>query len=414
MTIATNLAGRGTDIILGGNADYLAKYEMRRQGYSEDMIYSASIAMESTDADVLAARRIYQHLYEEFKQETDADREKVLAAGGLYIIGTERHESRRIDNQLRGRSGRQGDPGASRFYVAFEDELMRLFGGERMQSLMQGMTKGEAVPMEYKMLSKQIERAQKRIEERNFAARSHVLKYDDVMNKQREVIYSQRRKVLLGEDISDTIIGMRHTLLEGLVDAQCAQGSEGFDAEALIKSAIEVLGIINLQELIRVPVTYENRQKLKAELEEIAQKVYQLKAREFAEAGDDIKNAERVLMLRAVDEKWMDHIDAMDQLRRGIGLRSYGQVDPVVAFQKEGFDMFEEMIENIGRATVTMLYHVRPGQKVERKREEATLRANYQEEGVAHAKKAAVKPRRNDLCPCGSGKKYKNCHGREA
>lgn len=414
VTIATNMAGRGTDIILGGNADYLAKYEMRRQGYSEDMIYSASIAMESTDADVLAARRIYQHLYEEFKQETDADREKVLAAGGLYIIGTERHESRRIDNQLRGRSGRQGDPGASRFYVAFEDELMRLFGGERMQSLMQGMTKGEAVPMEYKMLSKQIERAQKRIEERNFAARSHVLKYDDVMNKQREVIYSQRRKVLLGEDISDTIIGMRHTLLEGLVDAQCAQGSEGFDAEALIKSAIEVLGIINLQELIRVPVTYENRQKLKAELEEIAQKVYQLKAREFAEAGDDIKNAERVLMLRAVDEKWMDHIDAMDQLRRGIGLRSYGQVDPVVAFQKEGFDMFEEMIENIGRATVTMLYHVRPGQKVERKREEATLRANYQEEGVAHAKKAAVKPRRNDLCPCGSGKKYKNCHGREA
>ena len=163
-----------------------------------------------------------------------------------------------------------------------------------------------------------------------------------------------------------------------------------------------------------MPVTYENRQKLKAELEEIAQKVYQLKAREFAEAGDDIKNAERVLMLRAVDEKWMDHIDAMDQLRRGIGLRSYGQVDPVVAFQKEGFDMFEEMIENIGRATVTMLYHVRPGQKVERKREEATLRANYQEEGVAHAKKAAVKPRRNDLCPCGSGKKYKNCHGREA
>ena len=414
VTIATNMAGRGTDIILGGNADYLAKYEMRRQGYSEDMIYSASIAMESTDADVLAARRIYQHLYEEFKQETDADREKVLAAGGLYIIGTERHESRRIDNQLRGRSGRQGDPGASRFYVAFEDELMRLFGGERMQSLMQGMTKGEAVPMEYKMLSKQIERAQKRIEERNFAARSHVLKYDDVMNKQREVIYSQRRKVLLGEDISDTIIGMRHTLLEGLVDAQCAQGSEGFDAEALIKSAIEVLGIINLQELIRVPVTYENRQKLKAELEEIAQKVYQLKAREFAEAGDDIKNAERVLMLRAVDEKWMDHIDAMDQLRRGIGLRSYGQVDPVVAFQKEGFDMFEEMIENIGRATVTMLYHVRPGQKVERKREEATLRANYREEGVAHAKKAAVKPRRNDLCPCGSGKKYKNCHGREA
>ena len=414
VTIATNMAGRGTDIILGGNADYLAKYEMRRQGYSEDMIYSASIAMESTDADVLASRRIYQHLYEEFKQETDADREKVLAAGGLYIIGTERHESRRIDNQLRGRSGRQGDPGASRFYVAFEDELMRLFGGERMQSLMQGMTKGEAVPMEYKMLSKQIERAQKRIEERNFAARSHVLKYDDVMNKQREVIYSQRRKVLLGEDISDTIIGMRHTLLEGLVDAQCAQGSEGFDAEALIKSAIEVLGIINLQELIRVPVTYENRQKLKAELEEIAQKVYQLKAREFAEAGDDIKNAERVLMLRAVDEKWMDHIDAMDQLRRGIGLRSYGQVDPVVAFQKEGFDMFEEMIENIGRATVTMLYHVRPGQKVERKREEATLRANYQEEGVAHAKKAAVKPRRNDLCPCGSGKKYKNCHGREA
>lgn len=414
VTIATNMAGRGTDIILGGNADYLAKYEMHRQGYSEDMIYSASIAMESNDPDVLAARKIYRHLYESFKEETEVDREKVLAAGGLYIIGTERHESRRIDNQLRGRSGRQGDPGASKFYVAFEDELMRLFGGERMQSLMQGMTKGRAVPMEYKMLSKQIERAQKRIEERNFAARSHVLKYDDVMNKQREVIYSQRRKVLLGEDISDTIVGMRHTLLENLVDAQCALGPEGFDAEALIKSAVEVLGIANLKELIRLPVTYENRQKLKAELEEIAQKVYQLKAQEFTAAGDDIKNAERVLLLQAVDEKWMDHIDAMDQLRRGIGLRSYGQTDPVVAFQKEGFDMFDEMIENIGRATVTMLYHVRPGQKVERKRKETALRANYKEEGAAHAKKAAVKPRRNDLCPCGSGKKYKNCHGREA
>ncbi len=412
VTIATNMAGRGTDIILGGNADYLAKFEMRRQGYDEEMIYSASMLMESNDSDVIEARKVYRHLYETYKKETDADREKVLAAGGLYIIGTERHESRRIDNQLRGRSGRQGDPGASKFYVAFEDDLMRLFGGERMQGIMQSMTKGEAVPMQYKMLSKQIERAQKRIEERNFAARSHVLKYDDVMNKQREVIYSQRRKVLLGEDISDTIMQMRRTLLDGLVDAQCVQGAEAFDGEALIRSVAEVLGVANLRELIRTPLLYENRQNIKQELQEIAEKVYLLKQREFHEAGGDIKEIERVLLLRAVDEKWMDHIDAMDQLRRGIGLRSYGHTDPVVAFQKEGFDMFEEMIDNIGKATISMLYHVRPGQKVERKKEETSLSANYRDD-VKRAKKAPLKPGRNDPCPCGSGKKYKNCHGKQ-
>ena len=413
VTIATNMAGRGTDIILGGNADYLAKYDMQRQGYADELIYAASMPMETDDPEVLEARKVYRHLFSGYEAAAKADREKVLAAGGLYIIGTERHESRRIDNQLRGRSGRQGDPGASRFYVAFEDDLMRLFGGERMQNMMQALTRGEAVPMEYKMLSRQIERAQKRIEERNFAARSHVLKYDDVLNKQREVIYSQRRKVLLGEDISDTIIEMRKSLLDAVFSEHCAAGAEAFDAAALLRSLIGIFGIANLEELLGMPVTFDNRKALREKMERIADGVYALKTREFAEAGGDMREVERVVLLRAVDEKWMDHIDAMDQLRRGIGLRSYGQTDPVVAYQKEGFDMFEEMVDNIGRATVRMLYHVRAGQKVERKAEQKLTRANYADEVAARrAKKAAVRPGRNDLCPCGSGKKYKNCHGR--
>ena len=413
VTIATNMAGRGTDIILGGNADYLAKYDMQRQGYADELIYAASMPMETDDPEVLEARKVYRHLFNGYEAAAKADREKVLAAGGLYIIGTERHESRRIDNQLRGRSGRQGDPGASRFYVAFEDDLMRLFGGERMQNMMQALTRGEAVPMEYKMLSRQIERAQKRIEERNFAARSHVLKYDDVLNKQREVIYSQRRKVLLGEDISDTIIEMRKSLLDAVFSEHCAAGAEAFDAAALLRSLIGIFGIANLEELLGMPVTFDNRKALREKMEKIADGVYALKTREFAEAGGDMREVERVVLLRAVDEKWMDHIDAMDQLRRGIGLRSYGQTDPVVAYQKEGFDMFEEMVDNIGRATVRMLYHVRAGQKVERKAEQKLTRANYADEVAARrAKKAAVRPGRNDLCPCGSGKKYKNCHGR--
>ena len=279
--------------------------------------------------------------------------------------------------------------------------------------MMQALTRGEAVPMEYKMLSRQIERAQKRIEERNFAARSHVLKYDDVLNKQREVIYSQRRKVLLGEDISDTIIEMRKSLLDAVFSEHCVAGAEAFDAAALLRSLIGIFGIANLEELLGIPVTFDNRKALREKMERIADGVYALKTREFAEAGGDMREVERVVLLRAVDEKWMDHIDAMDQLRRGIGLRSYGQTDPVVAYQKEGFDMFEEMVDNIGRATVRMLYHVRAGQKVERKAEQKLTRANYADEVAARrAKKAAVRPGRNDLCPCGSGKKYKNCHGR--
>ena len=412
VTIATNMAGRGTDIILGGNADYLAKYEMRRQGYDEDMIYSASMVMETSDPAVLEARRIYQHLYEGFRKETDADRQKVLEAGGLYIIGTERHESRRIDNQLRGRSGRQGDPGASRFYVAFEDEVLRLFGGERLQAVMQAMTRGQGMAVESRVLAKQVESAQRRIEERNFNSRSHVLKYDDVMNQQREVIYGQRKKVLLGEDISDTIVEMRTTLINNIVDAEAIGGKAEFDGNALMRRLVSVFAVINLAELLDTPVQYDCVTELKAELQEVLAKIYDIHAKSFADAGQDIRDAERYCLLKSVDDKWSDHIDAMEQLRRGIGLRSYGQVDPVVAYQKEGFDMFEEMITNIGESAITMLYHIRPGQNMERKQQaQENLQANYSDQ-ASRTKKAPAKVGRNSLCPCGSGKKYKDCHGK--
>lgn len=418
VTIATNMAGRGTDILLGGNPDYMAKSEMRRQGYDEDLIYTASMHLDTQDEQVLKARALYHELYEGYKKQTDAEHEKVVAAGGLYIIGTERHEARRIDNQLRGRSGRQGDPGASRFYVALEDDLMRLFGGERIRMIIEKISGGEDIPLEYGMMTRQIEKAQKRIEERNYKSRSQVLKYDDVMNQQREVIYAQRRRVLMGEDIRDTIKQMLRSTIEQIVAAHCPGEIpySQWDLEALNLALHSVIPVAYLQPLTEDEVEKRRGKDIGALLLERAQAAYEKKSAELEEAGLDMREIERVVLLREVDSKWMEHIDNMDQLRDGIGLRAYGQTDPVVAYQKEGFDMFDEMISAIQQGTVQTLFRVTVRTKVERVQ-------TMQPQSASHGGKGAEKPAqrrvakkvgRNDPCPCGSGKKYKNCCGRNA
>ena len=418
VTIATNMAGRGTDILLGGNPDYMAKSEMRRQGYDEDLIYTASMHLDTQDEQVLKARALYHELYEGYKKQTDAEHEKVVAAGGLYIIGTERHEARRIDNQLRGRSSRQGDPGASRFYVALEDDLMRLFGGERIRMIIEKISGGEDIPLEYGMMTRQIEKAQKRIEERNYKSRSQVLKYDDVMNQQREVIYAQRRRVLMGEDIRDTIKQMLRSTIEQIVAAHCPGEIpySQWDLEALNLALHSVIPAAYLQPLTEDEVEKRRGKDIGALLLERAQAAYEKKSAELEEAGLDMREIERVVLLREVDSKWMEHIDNMDQLRDGIGLRAYGQTDPVVAYQKEGFDMFDEMISAIQQGTVQTLFRVTVRTKVERVQ-------TMQPQSASHGGKGAEKPAqrrvakkvgRNDPCPCGSGKKYKNCCGRNA
>ncbi len=418
VTIATNMAGRGTDILLGGNPDYMAKSEMRRQGYDEDLIYTASMHLDTQDEQVLKARALYHELYEGYKKQTDAEHDKVVAAGGLYIIGTERHEARRIDNQLRGRSGRQGDPGASRFYVALEDDLMRLFGGERIRMIIEKISGGEDIPLEYSMMTRQIEKAQKRIEERNYKSRSQVLKYDDVMNQQREVIYAQRRRVLMGEDIRDTIKQMLRSTIEQIVAAHCPGEIpySQWDLEALNLALHSVIPAAYLQPLTEDEVEKRRGKDIGALLLERAQAAYEKKSAELEEAGLDMREIERVVLLREVDSKWMEHIDNMDQLRDGIGLRAYGQTDPVVAYQKEGFDMFDEMISAIQQGTVQTLFRVTVRTKVERVQ-------TMQPQSASHGGKGAEKPAqrrvakkvgRNDPCPCGSGKKYKNCCGRNA
>ncbi|MGI6665793.1 MAG: preprotein translocase subunit SecA [Christensenellaceae bacterium] len=416
VTIATNMAGRGTDILLGGNADYMAKSDMRKQGYDEDMIYSASMLLETEEPEILEARRIYHHLLEQHEATTSLEHDKVIAAGGLYIIGTERHESRRIDNQLRGRAGRQGDPGASRFYVALEDDLMRLFGGERIRMILDRFSAGEDIPLEFGMISKQIERAQKRIEERNYTARSHVLKYDDVMNKQREVIYGERKKVLMGEDLSSTITEMISSAIEATVGTYITgnMAKRDYDISALILGLYDMIPRVywTLSETTLGEMDFA---ALQGYVLSEAMEAYEKKQAELEAEGLDMREVERVVMLRAVDDKWMDHIDNMEELRQGIGLRSYGQMDPVVAFQTESYDMFDEMIASIQRDTARMLFGVTVRSRVEREEVMQPMEANYDdaEEAKKAPKRVEKKVGRNDLCPCGSGKKYKNCHGRQ-
>ena len=425
VTIATNMAGRGTDIVLGGNPEYMAKNDLRKAGYADEIIAEATGFADTDNEDILEARKLYAEKLALHKAETDVEAEKVRAAGGLFILGTERHESRRIDNQLRGRSGRQGDPGESRFYLALTDDIMRLFGSERIMGMMETLNVEEDMPLDHKMLSNAIEQAQKTVESRNFQVRKNVLEYDDVMNKQREIIYGERRKVLDGEDLRSQIMGM----IREFVAANVAEGLAGEEAESQqqIDEALKPfnklflpVGAVHLQEGVKI-----GAEKLTELIDDIAEKAYESREKAFGTAPDGVpvmRELERVVMLRVVDEYWMDHIDAMDELRRGIGLRGYGSVKPIDAYKQEGFDMFEAMVSGIREETVRRMYtvRVRTEQKVERKAVAKNVAANAGGEPEKKKPvKKAPKPGRNDPCPCGKMKadgsrrlKYKECCGR--
>ena len=411
VTIATNMAGRGTDIVLGGNPDFISKLEMKKKGFSDEVLGLVDSFYDTSDPEVLEARRVYGDLIQKYSAETDAESKKVIEAGGLHIIGTERHESRRIDNQLRGRAGRQGDPGSTRFYISLEDDLMRLFAGDRFRSVIDTMNMPEDEPLEHSLLTKTIENAQKKVEGNNFGIRKHVLKYDDVMNQQREVIYGERRKVLEGEDLSNHIEEMSKNLVRENIELYTRQSKypEEWDLVGLENYAMKLFGIK------KGTVTNLDKDSLTKEILEekilgAAKELYRLREAEFGE--EKFREVERVILLQVVDSKWMDHIDAMDQFRQGIGLRAYGQEDPVRAYQMEGFDMFDEMTHTIAEETITFLYHVQNPEKLERKRVSQPLSTSSDEPNKPVVNKEK-KVGRNDPCPCGSGKKYKRCHGQE-
>ena len=411
VTIATNMAGRGTDIVLGGNPALLTKKEMKKLGYDESVINKVDSSLEGMDREgneeLFAAREKYEELYKKYKEETKAEQEEVMKAGGLAIIGTERHESRRIDNQLRGRAGRQGDPGSSRFYISLEDDLMRLFGSERISGIVEKIGLEEDMPIEHKMLTKSIEGAQKKVEGRNFGIRKHVLQYDDVMNKQREIIYAERRRVLAGENLQEQIENMIHSLIE---EGVMSYSQDGFDADRFVeymynlfmpRGSIEASDIENLKTEEVIEKVYE-----------IAMKIYNGKEERIG--SDRMREVERVILLQSVDNHWIDHIDAMDQLRQGIGLRAIGQQDPVIAYTDEGFNMFNEMNAHIKEDTIKYLFNITIEEPVERKQviDVDHLSSNVDEESENKTVKKEESIGRNDDCPCGSGKKYKKCCGR--
>ena len=412
VTIATNMAGRGTDIVLGGNAEFMAKNELRKLDYTEELLAEADSYAETEDPEILAVRERYEELLAKYKAEIKDEAEKVRAAGGLVIIGTERHESRRIDNQLRGRAGRQGDPGESRFYLSLQDDLMRLFSTDRIMGMMDTLGIDENTPIDAKILSNAVENAQKNVESRNFRARKNVLEYDDVMNVQREVIYAQRQKVLDGESLKDNMLNMLREVVAGAVTT--AMSSAGhLDEEGFKTLAAQFEGVYFPKGACPVP---EKPGKLDAE--EITGLIYDLAAetyekREAAFTPNVMRELERVIMLRVVDEYWMDNIDAMDDLKQGIGLRAYGQHDPVIAYKQEGYEMFQAMVQAIREETVRRMFLVqlRPKQEVKRERVAketgtgAAVNAQVKKQPVRKEKKAGP----NDPCPCGSGKKYKKC-----
>ena len=415
VTIATNMAGRGTDIVLGGNAEYLAKSELRKGELPEELLQEADSFAETSDPEILAVRAKYEELLKKYKAQIADEAEKVRAAGGLFIIGTERHESRRIDNQLRGRSGRQGDPGESRFYLSLQDDLMRLFATDRVMGMMDSLGLDEDTPIDAKILSNAVENAQKNVESRNFRARKNVLEYDNVMNTQREVIYAQRQKVLDGEDLHENILSMLRSAVEGFVSDDLAQEGGTVTEDALNTLAAQMEGIYFAKGTLssrREQLLSLSAPELTDTLYDIAEKTYQ--AKEAMMGPGLMRELERVVMLRVVDEYWMDNIDAMDDLKQGIGLRAYGQHDPVVAYKEEGYEMFQAMIEAIRHETVRRMFLVQVRKEQEIKREKVA-----KETGTAAATKTAVKkqPVRtaakkvgpNDPCPCGSGKKYKKC-----
>ena len=416
VTIATNMAGRGTDIVLGGNSEYMAKSEMRRLGFSEELISESTAFSETADEEVLNARKTFAPLNEKYKGQIKEEAEEVKQAGGLYIIGTERHESRRIDNQLRGRSGRQGDPGLSRFYISLEDDLMRLFGGDRITNLMERFNVDEDTPIETKMLSGTIESAQRKIEGRNFGIRKNVLQFDDVMNRQREIIYSQRDQVLNGENLKDQILKMIEQAIETQVKQYLPDDGglrENWNFKGLRDHYMGWL--ITQQDLDYSADELEKLEPsfLSNELFDKAKELYE--AREKMFGAEIMRELERVVLLKNVDSQWMDHIDAMEELQKGIRLRAYGQHDPVVEYRLEGFEMFDAMIDSIREDTARMMLTVQIRTQEEPKREQVATPTATSADGtdtVNRTVRKGKKPGRNDPCPCGSGKKYKKCCGR--
>ena len=425
VTIATNMAGRGTDIMLGGNSEYLAKQEMRKLKYSEDLIEQATAFNETEDKEILDARAKFKELESKFEEKIKEEKEKVTKVGGLKIIGTERHESRRIDNQLRGRSGRQGDPGESRFYIGLDDDLMKIFGGDKVTAVYNMLGADENMPIEAKVISKSVETAQKRVESRNFSIRKNVLAYDDVMNVQREIIYAQRKQVLDGEDLKDKIIKIFDSVVEELIDSYLVD--ESVNKEALMQDIQTTFAIDKLDSL--------EKEKLNANeiIEEIKNKIHEIYRQKEEEFGaENLRELERIVMLKIVDQRWMDHIDNMDELKSGIGLQGYGQKDPVVQYRIVGGEMFDEMNANIKVDITRFLLNSRKKEGGLSKREEAVQITDASLEDTAinlvdgenlskkdgGMNKTVVnegpKIGRNDPCPCGSGLKYKNCHGKNA
>ncbi len=414
VTVATNMAGRGTDIMLGGNAEFMAKNDLRKAGLSDELIAEATGFAETDNQAILDARQMFADSLQKHKAEIEGEAEKVRAAGGLFIIGTERHDSRRIDNQLRGRAGRQGDPGETRFYLSLEDDLMRLFGGERLQNMMDRLNLEEDMPIENKMLTKSIENAQTSVESRNFQARKSTLEYDDVMNKQREIIYGQRKQVLDGLDIKDTIANMISSAISTSVNTAFGEHKH-LDSESYRAMMAGLEGTYFPKHAVKF--TPEEVEKTSAEtfiqrFTDKAMEVYAAKEQEVT--SPVMRELERVIMLRVVDEYWMDHIDAMQELRQGIRLRAYAQTDPVVAYKQESLHMFEEMISAIQEETVRRLYSVRlkSNEEVKRERVASGITEGRGDGTVKKQPRRVQKVGRNDPCPCGSGKKYKHCCGR--
>jgi len=414
VTIATNMAGRGTDIMLGGNADFLAKAELAKSDLPEELLQEADSFAETSDPQILEVRAKYEELLKKYKASIADEAEKVRAAGGLFIIGTERHESRRIDNQLRGRSGRQGDPGESRFYLSLTDDLMRLFSTDRVMGMMDSLGLDEDTPIDAKILSNAVENAQKNVESRNFRARKNVLEYDDVMNTQREVIYAQRQKVLDGEDLRENMMTMLRSLVDTTVTTAFSDNGGNANAEGLTHLAAAMEGIYFARGTLAARASQleaKPAQEVADIIYEIAQKTYEAKENTYTPAV--MRELERVVMLRVVDEYWMDNIDAMDDLKQGIGLRAYGQHDPVIAYKEEGFQMFEAMIQAIREETIRRMFLVQLRTNQEVKREKVAKETGTAASGKPSVKPAPIRKEKkvgpNDPCPCGSGKKYKKC-----
>ena len=419
VTIATNMAGRGTDIMLGGNSEFLAKEEMRRSRVSPELIEEATTYYETDDQEILKAREQFKALEKKYDDQIKEEKEKVIEAGGLKIIGTERHESRRIDNQLRGRSGRQGDIGESKFYIGLDDDLMKIFGGDAITKVYNTLGADENMPIDSRIISNAVENAQKKVEGRNFSIRKNVLKYDDVMNAQREIIYAQRKQVLDGEDIHSNIMNMMEFVAENIANMFVEGENQELNIESLNNEIINIFGIDMLD---YIKEHKNNPAEISEELKTRASEVYKQKEEEIT--SEQMRELERIVMLKVVDEKWMNHIDSMDELKNGIGLRAYGQKDPVVQYRLEGFDMFEEMVNDIKFDVTKILMHIR--QNGEAKRQEtvkitgAALEAIHSVDGGAKigtdvdrtVRNDGPKVGRNDPCPCGSGKKYKNCCGK--